>query len=161
MANEIQSIAQNNYILTTQQEVAHDNTLSGNGTVDSPLGVVPGYNETVLYSGTGASSFNVSENLSSFETVKMYGYAAEQGTAYKHIFEFPGINSLFDFNINDFNDVGNALVNYYTRYNLNGLTLAATTAVHMWATTGSINSWSGPGNNPILIDKVVGINRKV
>ena len=40
MANEIQSIAQNNYILSTQQEVAHDNTLSGNGTVDSPLGVV-------------------------------------------------------------------------------------------------------------------------
>ena len=39
MANEIQSIAQNNYILSTQQEVSHDNTLSGNGTVDSPLGL--------------------------------------------------------------------------------------------------------------------------
>ena len=147
-------------ILSTQQEISHDNTLSGNGTVDSPLGVVNGYNETVLYEGAGASSFNVSENLSSFETIKMYGYAAEQGTANKHIFEFPGINSLFDLNINDFNAEGTALVNYYTRYNLNGLTLAVTTAVHMWATTGSINSWSGPGNNPILIDKVVGINRK-
>ena len=40
MANEIQSIAQNNYILATQQEVSHDNTLSGNGTVDSPLRVI-------------------------------------------------------------------------------------------------------------------------
>ena len=49
MANEIESISQNNYILATQQEVSHDNTLSGTGTVDSPLGVVPGYNETVLY----------------------------------------------------------------------------------------------------------------
>ena len=40
MANEIQSIAQNNYILATQQEVSHDNTLSGNGAVDSPLRVI-------------------------------------------------------------------------------------------------------------------------
>lgn len=39
MSEPIQSIAQNNYILATQQEVSHDNTLSGNGTVDSPLGV--------------------------------------------------------------------------------------------------------------------------
>ena len=39
MSEPIQSIAQNNYILATQQEISHDNTLSGNGTVDSPLGV--------------------------------------------------------------------------------------------------------------------------
>lgn len=156
----IQSISQGNYILATQQEVSHDNTLSGNGTSASPLGVVPGYNETVLYSGAGASSFNVSENLSSFETVKMYGYAAEQGASYKHVFEFPGINSLFDFNINDFNAENGAIVNYYTRYSLNGLSMTVTKALHMWATTGSINSWSGPGSNPIIIDKVVGVNRK-
>ena len=40
MSEQIQSIAQNNYILATQQEVSHDNTLSGNGTVDSPLRVI-------------------------------------------------------------------------------------------------------------------------
>ena len=40
MSEPIQSIAQNNYILATQQAVSHDNTLSGNGTVDSPLGVI-------------------------------------------------------------------------------------------------------------------------
>ena len=39
MSEPIQSISQGNYILATQQEVSHDNTLSGNGTVDSPLGV--------------------------------------------------------------------------------------------------------------------------
>ena len=38
--SEINAIATNNYLLATQQEVSHDNTLSGNGTVDSPLGVV-------------------------------------------------------------------------------------------------------------------------
>ena len=115
--------------------------------------------ETVLYSGAGTSSFNVTENFSSFETIKMHGYAAEQGTLYSHVFEFPGTNTLFDLNINDFNGEAGAIVNYYTRYNLNGLALAVTTAFHKWALTGSINSWSGPGNNPILIDKVVGINR--
>ena len=52
MSEPIQSIAQNNYILATQKEVSHDNTLSGNGTVESPLGVVPGYNETVLWEGS-------------------------------------------------------------------------------------------------------------
>ena len=40
MSEPIKSIAQNNYILSTQQEVSHDNTLSGIGTVDSPLGVI-------------------------------------------------------------------------------------------------------------------------
>ena len=40
MSNEIQSIATNNYILATQQEVSHDNTLSGTGMADSPLGVI-------------------------------------------------------------------------------------------------------------------------
>ena len=39
MSEPIQSIAQNNYILATQQEISHDNTLSGNGTVDSQLGL--------------------------------------------------------------------------------------------------------------------------
>lgn len=41
MSEPIQSISQGNYILATQQEVSHDNSLSGNGTVESPLGVVP------------------------------------------------------------------------------------------------------------------------
>ena len=39
MSEPIQSISQGNYILATQQEVSHDNTLSGNGTSASPLGV--------------------------------------------------------------------------------------------------------------------------
>ena len=41
--SDIQTISQGNYILATQQEVSHDNTLSGNGTVDNPLGVTSGY----------------------------------------------------------------------------------------------------------------------
>ena len=73
MSEPIQSIAQNNYILATQQEVSHDNTLSGNGTVDSQLSVVPGFNETVLWSGTyqGTGSITLSEALSNFDLVRI------------------------------------------------------------------------------------------
>lgn len=39
MSDPIQSISQQNFLLATQQEVSHDASLSGNGTVESPLGV--------------------------------------------------------------------------------------------------------------------------
>ena len=76
MSEPIQSIAQNNYILATQKEVSHDNTLSGNGTVDSPLGVVPGYNETLLYKFTGSnilgtSAYNLSEAYTNFNRMRI------------------------------------------------------------------------------------------
>ena len=71
MSEPIQSIAQNNYILATQQEVSHDSSLSGNGTVDSPLGVVPGYNETVLWSGTAAGNITLSEPCTNFEKLEL------------------------------------------------------------------------------------------
>ena len=71
MSEPIQSIAQNNYILATQQEVSHDNTLSGNGTVESPLGVVPGYNETVLWSGNSEGNITLSERCTNFEKLEL------------------------------------------------------------------------------------------
>lgn len=80
MSEPIQSISQGNYILATQQEISHDNTLSGNGTVDSPLGVVPGYNETVLWSGTDftvtngahlSATVQLSEPISAFNEIKI------------------------------------------------------------------------------------------
>jgi hypothetical protein len=39
MSDPIRSISQNNFILADQKEVSHDNTLTGNGTPESPLGV--------------------------------------------------------------------------------------------------------------------------
>ena len=42
MAKELMEIG--GFITEGAEIVNHDNTLSGNGTVDSPLGVVPGYN---------------------------------------------------------------------------------------------------------------------
>lgn len=40
MSEPIQAISQGNYILATQQAVSHDASLSGNGTVESPLGII-------------------------------------------------------------------------------------------------------------------------
>ena len=60
------------FIVSADPYVNHDNSLSGNGTLTSPLGVVPGYNETVLWSGNGTQttgSLNLSESTSGFERI--------------------------------------------------------------------------------------------
>jgi hypothetical protein len=70
--SEINAIATNNYLLATQQEVSHDNTLSGNGTVDSPLGVASGtMNES-------AFGYDASDNITGYN-----------GSAFKAGDEFP------------------------------------------------------------------------
>ena len=80
MANEIESISQGNYILATQQEVSHDNSLSGNGTVESPLSVVPGYNETVLWDNTNGtqSGCTLSEPITNFDRI-LISYGQNNG----------------------------------------------------------------------------------
>ena len=76
MAKELMEIG--GFITSGAEIVNHDNTLSGNGTVDSPLGVVPGYNETVLYSNlTGrpvatGQYFDLSESPLNFEYIEVY-----------------------------------------------------------------------------------------
>jgi len=76
MSKELMEIG--GFITEGAEIVNHDNSLSGNGTVDSPLGVVPGYNETVLWTNSNPSmmSSNVtltgtfSENCSAFEKLR-------------------------------------------------------------------------------------------
>lgn len=158
MSEPIQSIAQNNYILATQQEVSHDNTLSGNGTVDSPLGVVPGYNETVLYEGSAAwTGITFSEPASNFERIKLL-----ISTQRPSIFEYPAsaftnntwpggqfgagwggkpAMTVFEFSAND------------NGFNVNdGWHTESTTSVN-WTTLNVSSTWIRPV-------KVWGINRK-
>ena len=56
MSDPIRSISQNNFLLAAQQEVSHDNTLSGNGTEASPLGVNVGNWTEVTNDITASSS---------------------------------------------------------------------------------------------------------
>lgn len=73
MSDPIRSISQNNYILATQQEVSHDNTLTGNGTPESPLGVANSSDETVLWeNSSGSTSATTSESVYNFDFVDLY-----------------------------------------------------------------------------------------
>ena len=70
MAKELMEIG--GFITEGAEIVNHDNTLRGNGTVDSPLSVVPGYNETVLWSGTKTSAVTLSESMQNFDYLRLY-----------------------------------------------------------------------------------------
>ena len=76
MSEPIQAIAQNSYSRATRKEVSHENTLSGNGTVESALGVVRGYNETGVwsgnYTGTKTKQFNLTESYKNFEELEIW-----------------------------------------------------------------------------------------
>ena len=80
MSKELMEIG--GFITSGAEIVNHDNSLSGNGTVDSPLGVVPGYNETVLWSGNAAATnfpLTLTESLSNFEKVMFIWIPRYQG----------------------------------------------------------------------------------
>jgi len=65
MAKELMEIG--GFITSGAEIVNHNNTLSGNGTVDSPLGL----NETVLWSGNAASNITLSEPCTNFEKLEL------------------------------------------------------------------------------------------
>jgi len=65
MAKELMEIG--GFITEGAEIVNHNNTLSGNGTVDSPLGL----NETVLWSGNAASNITLSEPCTNFEKLEL------------------------------------------------------------------------------------------
>ena len=69
-------IYQDHFILAEQQEVSHDTSMSGNGTVNSPLGVTTAvYNETLIYQKpsnvNGSSACALTEPISAFNNIKI------------------------------------------------------------------------------------------
>lgn len=69
-------IANNNYILSNPGVVT-DSSISGDGTYQAPIGVVPGYNETVLFlhsavpMSTTGTVYQMSEPITNFERIKV------------------------------------------------------------------------------------------
>ena len=65
------------FITEGAEIVNHDNTLSGNGTVDSPLRL----NETVLWSGESLAdtAIQLSEAANNFEYLEIYAFWSGQG----------------------------------------------------------------------------------
>lgn len=167
MSEPIQAIAQNNYLLATQQEVSHDNSLSGNGTVDSPLGL----NETILWSGfktdipnTGLTTYTLSELATNFETVRIE-YVLQSNTMQSTDLANKGvgtvfyeIGSAFSRSITYIHCVmnGNNSIDNFTLYDID------TNIYNMDTLTWGVKSvLRGQTNNGVWfhITKIVGINR--
>lgn len=154
MSEPIQSIAQNNYILATQQEVSHDNTLSGNGTVDSPLGVVPGYNETVLWEGSAGTGTNLvlSENYNNFDRLRFeYRPWSEVETPSHQISEVG--TTYNNFTLGSFWNNNTTYATFIYTYQGNGTNQLN----FIRGAFNNGNNWTTAGN--LCMFKVVGINR--
>ena len=156
------------YIVSADPFVQHDNTLSGNGTSTSPLGVVNGYNETVLYSANSVTNntvgqvFPMSEPVTNFERIRIICDNMEYQNR-PCMQEFPVLNSSCRFNTPMLNDNGGTSINInipYATYNINSsgdLVCAARGLFYGdWNTPYHTNGdWRG-----YCLLKVVGINRK-
>jgi len=172
MSKELMEIG--GFITEGAEIVNHDNTLSGNGTVDSPLGVVPGYNETVLWEGdkTGTGTITLSEGVNNFEKLVVFisnegkGISApeafetivefgEYSTGqYRFVLRYGGIMSKSL--VADENNIyvwGGELVVYSKSYTT--LNVGRTNRAGVSSITTVINH-----SNLTHIRKVVGINRK-
>ncbi len=142
------------YIASGDTMVNHDNTLSGNGTVASPLGL----NETVLWEGAPTASNNqivVSKKFSNFDRVRIYWKSYERRYADEI---WAGTNT------GDPIVVGAVFVNpdgayekSMTRWNsTNGTTYTWAATIHGLFTGTQSNTW----NSNVIPLKIVGINRK-
>ena len=159
MAKELMEIGC--FITEGAEIVNHDNTLSGNGTVDSPLRL----NETVLYDGTPTNSdITLSDNCANFEYIELYGVwnynSSEDGNREVHMYAHTKVPS-------------SAISFQIAGIGINSL--AATTGAYYITTLNyrpegtqlvKLGSWRSnvSGGNTSLTDtlkifKVVGINR--
>lgn len=158
MAKELMEIG--GFITSGAEIVNHDNTLSGNGTVDSPLGL---NNETVLFENAAGTSANItlSEPLSGFNTCKIFAFPNEMTVTASFVEEWPADTSCFGMShwvylggIANF-----PYVLYCTRYDVNGNTFTFNKANHTWFDTNFTKAGAG-STSPLMITKIVGINRK-
>lgn len=147
-------------ILSTPQEVSHDNTLSGNGTVDSPLGVVNGYNETVLFTSSWNDKLwnvNLSEPVSSFKKIRMYvtrGDGANEPKSYEY--ETSLLPNYLTLEVDTI--LTNDIYRYFTLCVLSGSTYTELSA-RLMNYPNTLSDWNNTNSwcHPI---KIVGINRK-
>ena len=158
MAKELMEIG--GFIAEGAEIVNHDNTLSGNGTVDSPLGVVPGYNETVLWSGAASSAVNLSESYTGFDRVALEIEYWALGAASLIHFEYPTNQTSFTYVAPWVVSKNGGMAVFEGRY-------LATDNTHIVLQEALYNNMNGNTQNTWIdaknsskIHKVIGINRK-
>lgn len=163
MAKELMEIG--GFITSGAEIVNHDNSLSGNGTVDSPLGLNSGYqyNETVLCSGsTPVSSLSFSESRTNFERLKVLMTTEPNVTSkYMQWFEFD--NSVNQWNIILGAGDSNAWFNeILLRADNNGISALNRKAMNFASFTNSSTVTSIPVSitvKPEVLKAVIGVNR--
>lgn len=163
MANEIEAIATNNYVLATQQAVTHDNSMSGNGTVDSPLGVVPGYNETVLFEdipSSVTSDVPLSENPTNFEYIDVFAKWNYNSNQYIYCYNRIPTNAA-NFNLCGYGTyTNNSTTDYHFWMVVGDYVLSSTKISVLRAYRCASNGDGGSNYDALIIYKVIGINRK-
>ena len=152
------------FIVSADPFVQHDSSLSGNGTVNSPLGVVPGYNETLLWSGTATTSFSLSEEPSAFNQLRIkfdemgngnrYGYMWCNDTT-RNPLGAAGLNFLT-------NDTSDGIHINASRFTVAGTNLTMDYCVKKWLTlSNGTQTWGSTGTlGSTKVFEIVGINRK-
>lgn len=144
------------FITSGAEIVNHDNTLSGNGTTESPLGL----NETVLWEGsTSASECILSESINNFELVDFYIGTSE--TPDVTVIRKSTGASEYALTLWFQNGEGQWIICSMGRYTVgnSGLSLTAKNLKHLWFNTTDF-SLGGQSTNGPKMYKVVGINRK-
>jgi hypothetical protein len=165
MAKELMEIG--GFITEGAEIVNHDNSLSGNGTVDSPLGVVPGYNETVLWSGTSAGTIlsaetTLAESMKNFERIRFYfGSDYNQGQVIEQ--NCPaGSNNYFNFALAG---GGANCWMQYSKWSADGdftkIKMQYCKAINYgsFGGTGTVTLTATTANDLSKVQKIVGINR--
>ena len=146
------------FIVSADPFVQHDNSLSGNGTVNSPLGVVPGYNEALLWSGDqvgSAFTITASEPPTNFQYIYVLGHTNDTVPNQFNFFSDThqlSITTAMQLSDYQFTTWGEKLMNI--RIKSNGEINPEVTKERQWGTTAYT------GMNTFGIYKVVGINRK-
>ena len=155
------------FIVSADPFVQHDNSLSGNGTVNSPLGVVPGYNETVLWSGTfttASSGIPLSEAADNFEKLKFEHHWNGNGTWENWVETIIPVknntNNITLSNITQISTANNNGAVYYTTNVIKFDTTAHNKFVHIAGFRSNFANANTSTTDITIITKVIGINRK-
>lgn len=153
MAKELMEIG--GFITEGAEIVNHDASLSGNGTVDSPLGL----NETVLWSGTysGTSAIPFTESYKNFDYVRI-DYKRSDNLSFVHTFntEDQTFNQIALNGCWCRNNTAGGISFVCSQYTLDDTSL-------QFIRGCEINIGNSPSNssaNKVVVTKVVGINRK-
>lgn len=154
MAKELMEIG--GFITSGAEIVNHDNTLSGNGTVDSPLGL----NETVLWElptiGGTSTSATLSEDITNFEKIEVWWAQQSQRTTVQYYYT-KNLSQLFC--VHGKYTTGQAGPHLFVAaWSISGTTASKAFCKYKAPDQWNNNNWTDA--NELCPCKIIGINRK-